>query len=71
VTADTLHTLSRILSLHGKCCERGGKAADRFRFSSSWHHTRRAVRLAAMHHRILVAMLPHSELTQLLLRRVS
>ena len=71
MTADTLHTLSRIVHLHGECCERAGKAADRFKFKSSWHHLRRATQLAALHHRILVAMLPHSELTQLLLRRVS
>ena len=71
MTAETLSTLSRIVRLHGECCERSGKAADRFRFKSSWHHLRRAMRLAAMHHRILVAMLPHSELTELLLRRVS
>ena len=71
MTADTLHTLSRIVRLHGECCERSGKAADRFRFKSSHHHLRRAIRLAAMHHRILVAELPHTELTQLLLRRVS
>ena len=71
MTADTLHTLTRIVHLHGECCARSGKAADRFRFKSSWHHSRRAGRLAALHHRILVAMLPHSELTELLLRRVS
>ena len=71
MTAETLNTLSRIVHLHGECCERAGKAADRFRFKSSHHHERRAIQLAALHHRILVAMLPHSELTQLLLRRVS
>jgi len=71
VTADMLNTLSRIVHLHGECCARSGKAADRFRFKSSHHHLRRAIRLAAMHHRILVQLLPHSELTQLLLRRVS
>ena len=71
MTADTLHTLSRIVHLHGECCERAGIAADRFQLTSCFRYHRRAERLAAMHHRILVAMLPHSELTQLLLRRVS
>ena len=71
MNAETLNTLSRIFRLHGECCERAGVAADHFQLTSCFRWHRRAERLAAMHHRILVAMLPHSELTELLLRRVS
>jgi len=71
MTADTLNTLSRIVRLHGSTCIRAGATLRHFELKSFNHYSRRANRLAAMHHRILVAMLPHSELTELLLRRVS
>ena len=71
MTADTLNILKRILRCHGEACARSRAALKDYRLKSSWDHFRRAERLSAMHHRILVAMLPHSELTELLLRRVS